>query len=198
MGCLAVHLADGRLNAVEVEYNGEINEVDTKMLTTAVIKGILNPILQETVNYVNAPGLAKGRGIKVKEVKSKETTSFANLITVRVRTDKGGHTVAGTLFGTEEARIVTIDGYRVDVDPKDWLLIGLHLDRPGMIGKVGTILGEHDINIASMQVGRTEQAGTNIMVMGTESDIPTSVMLKIKAVDGLLDAKLVNFSTVNG
>ncbi len=194
MGCLAVHLADGRIDSVEVEYNGQISEVDTRMLTTAVLKGILGPILQETVNYVNAPGVAKARGIKTKEIKSKETANFANLITVRVRTDKGAHLVAGTLFGKEEARIVLIDGYRVDVEPSGWLLIGPHIDKPGIIGKVGTILGDNGINIASMQVGRTETAGTSIMVMTVEADLPTPVMLKIKAVDGILGAKLVNFN----
>ncbi|VBB09842.1 d-isomer specific 2-hydroxyacid dehydrogenases signature 3 [Lucifera butyrica] len=194
MGCLGIHLTDGRINTVDLEYNGEIADVDTKMLTTAVVKGILNPILQETVNYVNAPAIAKARGIRVKEVKSKETVHFANLITVRIMTDKNEHVVAGTLFGKQEGRIVMIDGYRVDVAPRDWLLIGPHIDRPGMIGKVGTILGDYNINIASMQVGRTEEAGTNIMVMAAESDIPTPVMLKIKAVDGILGAKLVNFN----
>lgn len=194
MGCLAVHLADGRIETVEVEYDGQISEVDTRMLTTAVLKGLLGPILQETVNYVNAPGVAKARGIKAKEIKSKETANFANLLTVRIRTDKGSHMVAGTLFGKEEARIVMIDGYRVDVDPSGWLLIGPHIDKPGIIGKVGTILGDNGINIASMQVGRTETAGTSIMVMTVEADLPTPVMLKIKAVDGILGAKLVNFN----
>ncbi|WP_425059222.1 D-3-phosphoglycerate dehydrogenase [Sporomusa carbonis] len=193
MGCLAVHLADGRINAVDIEYNGEISQVDTKMLTTALVKGLLNPILQESINYVNAPGVAKARGIKVKEIRSKEAVDFANLITVRVRTDKGEHRVAGTLFG-QEGRIVLIDGYRVDVAAEGWLLIGPHINKPGMVGKVGTILGEANVNIAGMQVGRTETAGTNIMVMSIESDIPTPVMLKIKAVDGILGAKLVNFN----
>lgn len=194
MGCLAVHLADGRISGVDVEYNGAIADVDTKILTTAVLKGILNPILQESVNYVNANGLAKGRGIRVKEVKNKEAISFANLITVRVTTDKGEHTVAGTLFGLEEARVVLLEGHRVDIDPQGWLLIGPHSDRPGIIGKVGTILGENNINIAGMQVGRTATAGTSIMVMAVDDDIPTPVMLKIKAVDGILDARLVNFN----
>lgn len=194
MGCLAVHLADGRINAVDVEYNGAIAEVETKMLTTAVLKGLLNPILQESVNYVNAGGLAKARSIKVKEVKSKDAINFANLITIRVKTDKAEHTVAGTLFGLEEARVVLLDGHRVDIDPQGWLLIGPHVDRPGIIGKVGTILGDHDINIAGMQVGRTTTAGTNIMVMAVENDIPTPVLLKLKAVDGIVGAKLVNFN----
>lgn len=194
MGCLAIHLAEGRIDKVDVEYNGEIGDIDTKVLTTAVLKGLFGPILHDPINYVNAPSIAKVRGIKVKEIKSKETYNFANLITVKVTTDKQQHSVAGTLFGRAEGRIVSIDGYRVDVEPQGWLLIGPHLDRPGMIGKVGTLLGEHGLNIASMQVGRTEREGTNIMVMGVQSDIPTPVMLKIKAVDGILEAKLVNLN----
>lgn len=194
MGCLAVHLAEGRINGVDVEYNGEISEVDTKMLTTGIIKGMLNPILQEKINYVNAPGLAKARGIKIKEVKSKEIANFADLITVRVHTDKGIKSVAGTLFGREEERIVKINGFRVDVDPNGWLLIGPHSNRPGIVGKIGTVLGEENINIAGMQVGRTEIAGTNIMVVNVDSDVPTPVMLKIKAIDGVLGAQLVNLN----
>lgn len=194
MGCLAVHLADGRIQNAEIEYNGEISEVETKMLTTAVVKGILNPILQENINYVNAPAIAKSRGIGIKEVKSKDTANFANLITVKVTTDKGEHRVSGTLFGKNEGRIVMIDGYRVDVAPEGWLLIGPHIDQPGMIGKIGTVLGENNINIAAMQVGHTETAGTNIMVMSVEDDIPSPVMLKIRAIEGLLGARLVNFN----
>lgn len=89
-----------------------------------------------------------------------------------------------------------IDGYRVDVDPQGWLIVGLHLDRPGIIGHVGTALGSDGININSMQVGRTEVAGTNIMVMSVDSDVPAAVMLKIKAVDGILGAKVINFCVI--
>lgn len=196
MGCLAIHLAEGRINGVDIAYNGEISEVDSKMLTTAVIKGLLNSILTERINYVNAPGIAKSRGIKIKEMKSKDTANFANLITVTVHTDKKSHVVAGTLFGRTEGRIVMIDEYRVDVEPKGWLIVGPHINRPGIIGKVGMVLGNAGINIDSMQVGRTEIAGTNIMVMGVDSDIPADVMLKFNAVDGILGAKLVNFSAI--
>ena len=87
-----------------------------------------------------------------------------------------------------------MDGHRVDVDPQGWLLIGPHVDRPGIIGKVGTLLGEYNINIAGMQVGRTATAGTNIMVLAVDSDIPTPVMMRLKAVDGILGARLVNFA----
>ncbi|MBP2652561.1 MAG: D-3-phosphoglycerate dehydrogenase [Firmicutes bacterium] len=194
MGCLAVHLAEGRINSVEVEYDGEISEVDTKMLTTAVLKGIFNPLLQEPVNYVNAPGMAKARGVKAKEIKSKEAAHFVNLITVRARTEKGETVVAGTLFGKEDGRIIMIDGYRVDANPRGWLLISPHIDKPGIIGQVGTVLGGHNINIDRMQVGHAAKAGTNIMVMGVEAEIPTAALEQIKAIDGILGAKLVNFN----
>lgn len=192
MGCLTAYLAKGRMEKMEVEYRGEISSVDTKMLTTAVLKGMLNPILQEAVNYVNAPAMAKARGIATREVKVAEAVNFANSIYLKVKTDKREHEIVGTLFGND-ARIVSINGYRVDVDPNGWLLLGPHTDQPGMIGKVGTILGEHGINIESMQVGRTEEAGTNIMVMSVAKDIPNDVMMMIRAVEGIVDVTLVNF-----
>lgn len=195
MGCTAVNLADGPITSIDVEYNGEITEVDTKMLTTAVLKGILNPILQEAVNYVNAPGLAKVRNIKVKEVKNKESANFANLLTVRIATAKGQHLVQGTLFGEEE-RIVTIDGHRVDVDPRARILICPHTNRPGIIGKVGTMMGEYGINISGMQVGKTDISGTNIMVLAIDNDIPADVLEKVTAIDGIYGAKLINFNAI--
>jgi D-3-phosphoglycerate dehydrogenase len=196
MGCLAVSLAEGRIDAINVEYDGEISEVDTKMLTTAVLKGALNPLVEQPINYVNAPGLAKERGIKIKEIKSKEATNFTNLITVRLHTDKGEQVIAGTLFGRQEGRIVMINDYRVDVDPSGWLLIGPHLDQPGIIGKVGTILGDDKINISCMQVGHLPKAGTNIMVMTVDSDVPAQVLAKINDVKGLFGAKIVNFNSI--
>ena len=192
MGRLGSYLADGPVNAVEVQYNGEISEVDTKMVTIATLKGILNPIMQDAVNYVNAQPLAKSRGIKVKEIKVKQVENFANLITVTLKTDKGEHRLAGTLFGQGEGRIVSIDGYRVDVDPKGCLLIADHNDHPGIIGKVGMVLGENNININGMQVGRIEKAGKQLMVLGVDTDIPNDVLQKIKAVDGILGGKVVH------
>ena len=195
MGCLAATLANGRIQSIDVEFAGNISEVDTKMLTVAVIKGALSPFLQESINYVNATGMAKSRGIKIKEVKMKETDNFANLLKVRVVTDKDYCCVKGTLFG-KEGRIVMINDYRVDFVPQGWLMIGPHIDRPGIIGKVGTILGSSGINIASMQVGRSEKAGNQMMVLAVESLIPQEVLEKLKAVDGILGATMVNFESL--
>ena len=195
MGCLSATLANGRIQSIDVEFAGNISEVDTKMLTVAVIKGALSPFLQESVNYVNAPGLAKSRGIKIKEVKIKETDNFANLLKVRVVTDKDYCCVKGTLFG-KEGRIVMINDYRVDFVPQGWLMIGPHIDRPGIIGKVGTFLGASGINIASMQVGRSEKAGNQMMVLSVESAIPQAVLEQLKSVDGILGATMVNFESL--
>ncbi len=193
MGVLAVHLTEGRIKNVEVKYNGGISQVDTKMLTLAVIKGVLNPILQEAVNFVNAPEVAKARGIIVKEVKSKEAKNFVDLITVTVKTDKSEHRVAGTLFGKMEGRIVEIDNFRVDIDPVGWLLLVPHEDYPGMVGKVGTVLGENKINITSMQVGKTDAVGTNIMIVGIQTEINFSVINKLRQLVGIQSVKKVYF-----
>lgn len=193
MGVLAVHLSEGRIKNVEVRYNGSISSVDTKMLTLAVIKGVLNPILQEAVNFVNAPEVAKARGISFKEVKIKETEHFVDLVNVTVRTDKNEHQVAGTLFGKKEGRIVEIDKFRVDIDPTGWLLLIPHEDYPGMVGKVGTVLGKNNINISSMQVGKTNDVGTNIMIVGVESEIKCSVMDQLRELAGIQSVKKVYF-----
>ena len=192
LGCMAGALAEGPVKTVEAEYTGEITDVSTKLLTTAVLKGMLNPILETAVNYVNAPSLAKERGITVREVKNKETANFSNLLTVRVSTEKKTVTLKGAHFVTE-GRIVTIDGYRVDVDPHKRILVCPHTNCPGIIGKVGSIMGDAGINISGMQVSKTEQEGTNIMVLIVDNDIPDDVMAKVKSVDGIFGAKLINF-----
>ncbi|MCX7971201.1 MAG: phosphoglycerate dehydrogenase, partial [Negativicutes bacterium] len=194
MGILAIHLADGRIDNVTVSYCGEIAEVDTSLLTVAVLKGLLNPILQEPVNYVNAMAKARQRGLRIREIRDEEAESFANLVTVKVKTEKREHVVSGTLFGKNEARIVSVDGYGVDFAPEGWILLCPHDDKPGMIGKMGTILGEHGINIASMMVGRTPERGRNMMAMSVERDIPTALMIKIKGMEGILGARLIDFS----
>ena len=193
LGCTACSLVAGPVQTVEVTYNGEITDVSTSLLTTAVLKGMLNPVLEEAVNYVNAPGLAKDRGITVSEVKSRDAVSYANLISVKITT-AGGKTlsVEGTLFG-REGRIVEINGFRVDVDPHARILICPHINRPGIIGKVGSILGDAGINISGMQVGKTDIERTNIMVLSIDNDITAETIAKVKEVDGIFDAKLVNF-----
>lgn len=195
LGCTICSIAEDAISSLEVTYSGKITEVNTKMLSTAIIKGMLNPIMEQEVNYVNAPQFAKDRHISVVESKEDEAKHFRSLIKVTAKTKKGEVSVEGALFG-DEGRIVKINKFRVDVDPHARILICPHINRPGIIGTVGTVMGEANINISGMQVGRTEIDGTNLMVLTIDNDIPSAVLNKVKAIDGIFDAKLVNFHAV--
>ncbi|MDI6889219.1 MAG: phosphoglycerate dehydrogenase [Methanocellales archaeon] len=191
LGSLCVQLVEGRINTVEVSYSGDVASMDTGPLTIAVLKGILNRVLSEPVNFVNAPVIAKSRGIKVVESKIGATEDFADLITVTAKTPKGKKSVAGTLFGKKDARIVRIDGYHVDAVPSGHMLVSAHIDKPGIIGRVGTILGENNINIAGMQVGREKTGGRAVMVLNVDSAVPDKILKQIEKVDGIFDVKPV-------
>lgn len=196
LGCTAQALADGAISAVEVEYHGNITAVDTRMVTTAVLKGMLNPVLEYNVNYVNAPNLAQERNIKVKEAKDETPVSgFDNILSVHVKTADKEVVIEGALFG-EEGRIVKIDNFRVDVNPHERILICPHINRPGIIGNVGTIMGDAGVNISGMQVGKTDVKGTNIMVLTVDNEIPSAALQKVIAIDGIFDAKLVDFHSI--
>lgn len=195
LGCTVQSLSDGPIQSLTVQYNGDIADVNTKMITTAVIKGMLNPILQTAVNYVNAPAIAKQRDIKVQEIKNKDVDNFANLITVTLKTPAGEQSVKGTLFG-QKGRIVAINQHRVDVDPHARILICPHINRPGMIGQVGSLLAKYNINISGMQVGKTAVAGTSIMVLSIDDDISEDVLAQMTALDGIFGARLINYYAV--
>ena len=156
---------------------------------------MLNPILESEINYVNAPSVAKSRGIKVSEIREKETSHYSTLITVRVTASGGTSEVQGALFG-EEGRIVRINRFRVDVDPHARILICPHINRPGVIGTIGSIMGAAGINISSMQVGKSDRKGMNIMVLTIDHDISDDVLARVLAVEGIFDAKLVNFDAI--
>ncbi len=192
MGTIGIYLADGPIKEVEIEYTGVLAETETQALTTAFLKGLLNPILQETVNYVNAPGIAKKRNLNVKESKSHKAGYFTTAITVKIATDKGEHRLVGTLFDGKEPKIVQIDQYRVDFKPEGYLLLAPHENKPNMIGQMATILGSAGININGMQVGSTAKSDTNIMAIAVGNDIPGDIMLQLRGVDGILDVKLIN------
>lgn len=179
IGRLQAQIADGRIVDLEITYSGEVADMDVSVVTRSCLVGLLQPALEEPVNLVNAPLLAEARGLKVKESRSTSAEDYASLITLRVVTDGGERVVAGTLFGRSEARIVRIDDYRVDFAPTGYMLIVDHQDQPGVIGKVGTLLGSEDINIGGMHVGRKTVRGTAVMVLAVDSPVPPAVMKKI-------------------
>jgi len=192
MGGFLAQLLRGRLSKLEVIYSGEIFSVDVSPITTAVIKGLLDPILNESVNYVNAQLLAKNRGLKVLQSVNGEAMGYANLITLKVSTDLEEKCVAGTLLGKNDAHLVMIDGYRVDTIPSGHLMYVPHYDKPRIIGPVGVLIGEHDINIASMQVGRKDRGGTAIMMLSVDAPVPEETLKAISLIEGVLDVRMVS------
>lgn len=191
LGKLASQLAPASIESLEISYHGEIAEKETELTTTAILKGILEPMVSG-VNYVNAPLIAKNRGIKVVKVRTWAVENFTSLISVRAATDKGEATVAGTVFGRSDARIVKIDGCRINAVPSGYMLISKHLDKPKVIGPVGMVLGDAGINISGMQVARMKSDGREaIMVLNVDSAVGDDILKKIQKIDGIIDVKLV-------
>ncbi len=192
LGKLAGHLARGPVDDIEIKYLGDIATLDLSSLTNTFLKGLLRPFLHEAVNYVNAPLVAKQRGIKVREIKSTQTEDYTNQICVTIKGNGAWQrSLAGTVFKKNELRILRIDDFSLDIQPTGHLLIIKHTDKPKMIGQVGIILGDYDINIASMQVDRKEVGGHAMMILPIDQQINAEVMEKIKKLDGIMEASYV-------
>lgn len=190
-GSLQAQLAEGHIQEVRVRYVGELVKFDLAALTLAFIKGLLTPSLAETVNYVNAALLARERGIKVIESKSTQSEDFANLVASEVRTDQGSTEVDGCLFTRRDPRIVKINQFYVEAMAHGHAVIIRTLDQPGFIGRVGTILGKHGINIAHMTFGRTKPGGEALNVFNVDSAVPPAVVKELKAAPHVTDVRLV-------
>jgi D-3-phosphoglycerate dehydrogenase len=168
---------------VEIAVEGDIGAYDTRIVGLSVLKGVFGRISDQPVTYVNAPQRAKDHGVEVREVSSTSSADYVNLITI----DGGGHTVSGTLAGRRsEHRIVGLDGHTFDVPPADHMLMVTNDDRPGVIGTVGTILGNAGVNIADMDVGRAEDTGTAVMLIAPTSVVPPDVVTALRTAPGIL------------
>lgn len=176
MGCLLAQFPQGPIKEVAIEYEGEFNGLDLTPVTTAVLKGLLTPIVKDDVNFVNAQALAKERGIKVTEAVSKVSADFLNLITVKTISAEKTSIVSGTLFGKKDPRIVKIDKFRLEMIPSGHMALIHNIDKPGSIGEIGLTLGQHDINIGKMQVGQEEDGDRNIIFLTTDTPIPFDVV----------------------
>src|SRR2546428_3305273 len=195
IGLLQAQLYEGGVERVTVEYNGEVAALTLAPLTIAVLKGLLTPILENAVNYVNAPVIAKERGIEVKEVKSSDAGDFASVIRVRVDAGKKPHRLAGTLHNRKDPRIIEIDEFQVEVGPEGHMLLILNLDRPGVIGAVGQVLWDHSVNIARMQCSREERGGTALLIIGLDAPLPAGLLETIRRGTHIPSVQLVDLST---
>jgi len=177
-------LNDGIPDRLEVEYQGGLAGANTSILTLAVLKGVFAAGTEEPVSYVNAPQLAEERGLEVREASTSSTRDYVNLLTLRA----DEHSLAGTLSGPRsEPRIVMVDDHVVEVPPAAHMLVVRNDDRPGMIGVVGTALGEADVSISSMAVGPSRSGNTALMVLTTDRNVPDDTFTLLQASDGILD-----------
>jgi D-3-phosphoglycerate dehydrogenase len=181
MGCLLAQLATGPIKEVVIEYAGDFQDLDLSPVTTAVLKGLLTPMIKDDVNFVNAEVLAKERGLKVTETTIPESAEYINLITVRAYYDGGKSKVAGTIFGQKDPRVVSINNFRLELHPQGRFILIHNHDKPGAIGSIGTLLGDHKVNISKMRVGQEEGGDKTMIFLRTDDLIPDDVMDKLAA-----------------
>lgn len=192
LGSFIAQASEGAVQEITVQYAGELAEVDTQPITRYIMRGVLSHHLgSEQVNIVNSMHLAKQRDINIIVQKSHKSKDFTNLVTVGLRTKKEERSVAGTLLTGYGPRIVQIDKYPVDVTPEGNLILIAHNDQPGIIGNVGTLLGNNNVNIATMQVGRQLEGGSAIMVLRVDKGTPKEVLLQLTDMSGLNTAKKI-------
>jgi D-3-phosphoglycerate dehydrogenase len=166
---------------VVIEYRGDFQGLDLTPVSTSVLRGLLATIVKDDVNFVNAQVIAKEMGIAVTETETADSEEYINLITVRVITTEMTNTVSGTIFGKNEARVVRINSFRLEMVPRGHLALIHNIDVPGSIGEIGTVLGSHNINIGRMQVGQEEEGDRNIIFLETDTPIPGWILEELQA-----------------
>ncbi len=194
LGRLAMSLAEASsVDRVELRYEGRLSEHDTRLLTIATLKGILEGHTEEDVNYVNASALAEERGIAVAELKESESADFNELVTVCVASNGGRVEVAGTGFGPRGVpHLVSVYGQSFNIELANHLAVFRYRDQPGMIGRVGTIFGAHGVNIDSAAVGAEEEAHAAVMVVTTDAPVPDDLVREIVGLEGFHGGRAVN------
>ncbi|NER83102.1 MAG: phosphoglycerate dehydrogenase [Leptolyngbya sp. SIO1D8] len=192
LGNLVGQLAGGRIESLNVQLQGELAENDSQPVVIAALKGLLSHALQERVNYVNASLEAKERGIHVVETRDTNIKDYTGSLRLTARGSLGEHSVSGVLLGGSEIRVTDIDNFPINVPPTRHMLFTLHRDMPGIIGKIGSLLGSFNVNIASMHVGRKIVRGDAVMVLSIDDPLPEGILSEITKVPGIRDAYTVS------
>ena len=186
LGSFSSQIFEEGATEIVVEYHGDAATINTAPVTIAAIKGYLDPILLETVNFVNAPLIAKERGIELKEVKSSEAGDYFSMIALRIKSKDKESYVVGTLFSKKDPRIILIDSFKVEIVPDGVMLLIYNNDKPGVIGNLGNTLGKNNINIARMHFGRESAGGMAISVVSVDSAPSSELMEEIKKLPNIL------------
>ncbi|NHN46254.1 phosphoglycerate dehydrogenase [Halostella sp. JP-L12] len=194
-GKIAAQLFDGRISTVEVRYEGDIAEEDVELVTASGLKGVFQP-LEWQVNAVNAPQIAEERGIEVTESKTRQAEDFQSLVTVTVSDGEESISVDGTLFADNDPRIVRVDGYRVDAIPGGKMMVARNTDEPGVIGLIGSVMGDHEVNIAGMYNARETIGGEALTVYNVDSAVPDAAFETLEADERIIEVKYISLNGV--
>jgi len=192
LGSFCCQIFEGGATEIIVEYLGDASTINTAPVTIAALKGYLSPILLETVNFVNAPFIAKERGIDVKETRSSDAGDFYSKITIRIKARNKESYVSGTLYSKKDPRVIEIDHFTVEIVPEGELLLIYNNDKPGVIGNIGNIMGKNNINIARMHFGRESAGGIAISVVSLDAKPGPDVIDQLKALPNILSIKQIS------
>ena len=191
LGNLVGQLAGGRIERLTVRLQGELASTNSQPIVVASIKGLLSQALRERVNYVNAAIEAKERGIRIIETRDASIRDYSGSLHLSAQGSLGEHSVTGALLSDGEIRITDVDGFPINVPPSNYMLFTVHRDMPGIIGKIGSLLGSFNVNIASMQVGRKIVRGDAVMALSLDDPLPEGLLSEITKVSGIRDAYTV-------
>ena len=192
LGSFAGQLTESDLKSVTIEYAGHASELNSKPLSAALLQGLLAPML-DSVNMVNAPVMASERGIELSEVRTERAGDYQTLIRLTVVTNKQARSVTGTLFGGNRPRVIDVKGVPLEAELRSHMLYVTNKDKPGLIGLLGTVLGDAGLNIATFQLGRTEAGGDAIALVEVDQAVPAAVLAQVAALPNVVQAKALNF-----
>ena len=195
IGALVKQLSNGNLKNINITVNGNLSELNVAPLEVAVLKGIFSSFI-EGVNFVNAPLIAKQRGLNVVTSKSQKDCTFIGSISVTLTTDVEENTVTGALIAKNMPRIVRINDYNMSIEAEEHMLMVPHENKPSMVAKVAVVIGEHNININRMQVAQKSNKSDNvsIMIITTDSDVDDATMETINKIDGIKNAQYIKLN----
>ena len=193
LGSIYYQAERDRVTKIEVIYSGDVAKMDTRAITLSAIKGFLNSAGDQDVNYINAELKLKELGVKLTESKSTHLDKYTNLITVKFTNVNKELAVSGTVFAKDVIRIVDFFGYQLDFEPTPHVIAIQNMDVPGMIGKVGTLLGENDINIAAMQWSRNRRGEKAVSFISVDAEISDDILKRLLQIDGILKASRLHF-----
>jgi len=186
IGDFVAQIVVGGITEVAIEYSGSILDHNVAPVTVSFLKGLLTPALKENVNYINAPIIARERGIGIIESKSSEMKDYKNMISVTVKTDREAAFAAGAIFGREDLRIVRINQFVLDVIPEGSMLMLYNHDRPGVIGNIATTLGNDSVNIARLHLSREQVDGKALVVLSTDTPISKETMARLRGLPNII------------